>query len=57
MERRLLRPLPDHRTFFPPRSRSRICSAAWKALTDADKAPFAKLADTDKKRYAKEMLT
>ena len=57
MERRLLRPLPDRRTFFPPRSRSRICSAAWKALTDADKAPFAKLADTDKKRYAKEMLT
>ena len=34
-----------------------FCSAAWKALSEEDKVPFAKLADKDKKRYAKEMTT
>ena len=55
VERRFPRRLPDRRNLFPPLPRLR--SAAWKALTDADKVPFAKLADKDKKRYAKEMLT
>ena len=55
-------PYPTARSpCFPHVSRSRLRlrshSAAWKALSDADKAPFAKLADKDKKRYAKEMLT